>query len=127
MPPTMLSTSLVLSAVALTCAAVAGCGGSAAAGQRTTITSSDNACVLSTTTLRAGDNTFAISNTGKSTTEVYLYARQDGRFTKVVEEKEHIGPGTTATLSAYLQAGSYEVACKPGEKGDGIRAPITVR
>jgi iron uptake system component EfeO len=44
----------------------------------------------------------------------------------VVTEKEHIGPGTQARFSVSLKPGEYEIACKPGEKGSGIRQTITV-
>jgi iron uptake system component EfeO len=39
---------------------------------------------------------------------------------------ENIGPGTMRDLSVDLGAGTYEVACKPGQTGDGIRQKITV-
>ena len=83
----------------------------------------DTACAVSRTTLSAGPNVFAISNTGSSLTEVYLYGAGD----KIVAEKENIGPGITYELTAQLAPGSYEVVCKPGMTGDGIRTPVTVR
>lgn len=106
--------------------ALLGC--SDTSGPKTSVTASDSACQLSATTLGKGDNSFAIRNSGTKTTEVYVYGKAaGGAFTKVVEEKEHIGPGTSATLKAELEPGTYEVACKPGEKGDGIRTRITVK
>jgi uncharacterized cupredoxin-like copper-binding protein len=39
---------------------------------------------------------------------------------------ENIGPGLTRDLSVTLTGGKYEVACKPGQTGDGIRTKITV-
>jgi uncharacterized cupredoxin-like copper-binding protein len=44
----------------------------------------------------------------------------------VVSEVENIGPGTSRDMDVDLSAGTYEVACKPGQKGDGIRQQITV-
>jgi iron uptake system component EfeO len=44
----------------------------------------------------------------------------------VVAEVENIGPGISRDMSADLAPGTYEVACKPGQTGDGIRAPLTV-
>ena len=41
-------------------------------------------------------------------------------------EVENIGPGTSRDFTVDLGAGTYEVACKPGQTGDGIRTEITV-
>ena len=81
---------------------------------------------MSETELEAGDLTFAVKNTGNKVTEVYVYAEDDGAFTKVVSEVENIGPGTSRDMDVDLAAGSYEVACKPGQSGDGIRQKIAV-
>ena len=43
-----------------------------------------------------------------------------------VIQVENIGPGTSRDFTVDLSAGTYEVACKPGQKGDGIRTPVTV-
>ncbi|MFB7330914.1 iron uptake system protein EfeO [Streptomyces adustus] len=37
----------------------------------------------------------------------------------------NIGPGTKAVITAEIKAGDYEIACKPGMKGDGIRQKVT--
>lgn len=86
------------------------------------LTASDRACVADTTELAAGKTTFRIRNTGDQVTEVYIYASDE----RVVTERENIGPGTSADLIADLAAGTYELACKPGQTGDGIREEITV-
>lgn len=86
------------------------------------VTASNDACKVAKTDLRAGKSTFAVKNDGDDVTEVYVYAKGD----EVKGEVENIGPGTSRTLTADLGAGSYEVACKPGMKGDGIRTRITV-
>lgn len=86
------------------------------------VTASDDACELESTDLAAGSTTFRVTNTGSKVTEVYIYAAGD----RVVTERENIGPGTSADFNADLAAGSYEVACKPGQTGDGIRQAITV-
>ncbi|HZL06378.1 MAG TPA: hypothetical protein VFE45_13345 [Coriobacteriia bacterium] len=41
-------------------------------------------------------------------------------------ERENFGPGTTRDLAVTLDAGNYDVACKPKMTGDGIRTKITV-
>ncbi|MDQ1599118.1 MAG: iron uptake system component EfeO, partial [Actinomycetota bacterium] len=70
--------------------------------------------------------TFAVTNDGSKVTEVYVYAKSGDAFTKVISEVENIGPGTSRDLDVDLSAGTYEVACKPGQKGDGIRQKVTV-
>ena len=107
----------------------AGCSGDDAAGGGGTevvVQASDEACELDETKLPAGDITFAVTNEGDKVTEVYVYGESDGAFTKVVSEVENIGPGTGRDMAVDLAAGTYEIACKPGQQGDGIRQKITV-
>ena len=123
-----------LSLLALTALAAApvaaGCGGSsegsAASGSEVSVRASDTACEVARTTLDAGSTTFAVRNSGSKVTEVYVYGAKDGAFTKVVSEVENIGPGTSRDMTVTLAGGTYEVACKPGQTGDGIRTKITV-
>jgi uncharacterized cupredoxin-like copper-binding protein len=108
---------------ALLCLAVAACSnGTGSSGDAIAVTATDTECRVAKIDLTAGGNTFAIRNDGKDVTEVYVYGDGD----KVIAEKENIGPGTTADLDADLAAGSYEIACKPGQKGDGIRTHVHV-
>jgi uncharacterized cupredoxin-like copper-binding protein len=86
------------------------------------IAASDESCVPSETDLAAGATTFRVKNDGSQVTEVYVYAEGD----RVVTERENIGPGTTVDFNVDLAAGTYEIACKPGQVGDGIRQTITV-
>jgi iron uptake system component EfeO len=90
------------------------------------VQATDNRCRLDRTALDAGYNTFAITNSGSKVTEVYVYGREGDAFTKVVGEVENIGPGTSRNMTVSLGSGTYEVACKPGMTGDGIRTRITV-
>lgn len=64
----------------------------------------------------------SIENKGSKVTEVYVLFPDD----RIVSERENIGPGTKQKLTAEVKAGSYEIACKPGMKGDGIRQKVTV-
>ena len=116
LPAVLLTGSLALTA----------CGGAsaegAAAGGPVTVTASDTACDVSRTTFTAGRNTLDITNRGGQTTEVYLYAEGD----RIVTEKENIAPGLHYELTVDVPQGSYVIACKPGEVGDGIRVPVTV-
>jgi iron uptake system component EfeO len=86
------------------------------------VTATATECRVAATQLEAGTHTFEVENKGGEVTEVYVYGPGD----KVVTEKENIGPGTRARFQATLPAGSYEVACKPGQRGSGIRQAITV-
>jgi uncharacterized cupredoxin-like copper-binding protein len=121
--PTLLAVAALLASPA-----VAACGGDSgsAGGSAVTVTAKDDSCSVSDTSLAAGKTTFAVSNKGSKVTEVYVYGADGSAFTKVVEEVENIGPGTSRNLTADLKAGTYEIACKPGQQGDGIRTRIQV-
>jgi uncharacterized cupredoxin-like copper-binding protein len=95
-------------------------------GKAVAITATDSACTVATTALPAGTTTFTVTNKGSKVTEVYVYGEQDGAYTKVVSEVENIGPSTSRSMQVQLAGGTYEVACKPGQRGDGIRQRITV-
>ncbi|MGW4205542.1 iron uptake system protein EfeO [Streptomyces sp. NPDC004726] len=82
----------------------------------------DDACEVSKKEFPAGHVELDIENKGSKITEVYILFPDD----RIVTERENIGPGTKAKLTAEVKAGSYEIACKPGMKGDGIRQQITV-
>lgn len=101
---------------------VAACSSSATKRPTVAVTATDTECRLATTSLTAGAHKFEVQNQGSTVTEVYVYASGD----KIVSEKEDIGPGTTARFNATLSPGTYQVACKPGQKGSGIRQVVTV-
>lgn len=110
------------------CGNETGAAGDAAheTGDKIAITATDTACTLAKAELPAGKVTFAVTNKGGQVTEVYVYGQQGGAYTKVVTEAENIGPGTSRDMSVTLAGGTYEIACKPGQSGDGIRARLTV-
>ena len=130
MPPLALSVRLLTTVpLAIAGLALSGCGndsGSAGSGTPVAVSAKNDACEVADTTLDAGTTTFAVTNDGSKVTEVYVYAESGGEFTKVVSEVENIGPGTSRDLKVTLASGTYEVACKPGQQGDGIRRRITV-
>ncbi len=107
---------------------LAACGDSDpdAGGATVAVEASDDACKVSDTELEAGPVTFEVTNKGSKVTEVYVYGEQGGEFSKIISEVENIGPGTSRDLSVDLGGGTYEIACKPGQTGDGIRTKITV-
>lgn len=92
-------------------------------GDAIAVQSGSDTCDLSTTETPAGTVTFRVENTGSEVTEFYLLA-EDGL--RIVGEVENIGPGLTRDLVVLAPDGRYVTACKPGMKGDGIRADFTV-
>ncbi len=101
-----------------------GAGESDATSARTvTVRSTDDACDLSATQAPAGTLTFDVANAGTQVTEFYLLG-EDGL--RIVGEVENIGPALDRQLVVDAPAGMYVTACKPGMKGEGIRADFTV-
>jgi len=86
------------------------------------VTAADSTCDTSATSVPAGQVTLNIENKGSKATEVEILFPDD----RIVSEKENIGSGTKYTLTAEVKAGSYEIACRPGMKGHGVRQKLTV-
>ncbi|GAA3311522.1 iron uptake system protein EfeO [Streptomyces cinereospinus] len=112
-------------AVAVLAAAVTGCTQKAdSEGNEdgaVEVIAKDDSCEVSETEIKAGHVELAIENKGSKVTEVYILFPDD----RIVTERENIGPGTKQRLTAEVKPGSYEIACKPGMKGDGIRQKVT--
>lgn len=102
--------------------AVTGCAEKADAGGdgAVKVTATDTSCEVSKKTFPSGHLQLAVENKGSKVTEVYVLYPDD----RIVTERENIGPGTKANITAEIKAGSYEIACKPGMKGDGIRQKV---
>ncbi|MFE0047255.1 iron uptake system protein EfeO [Streptomyces albireticuli] len=115
--------AVVAAATALT--AVSGCAekSDTKGADTVRVKATDDKCEVSTASFPAGHVKIAVENKGSKVTEVYVYAPGD----RIVTERENIGPGTKAEITATIKAGAYEIACKPGMKGDGIRQKITVK
>jgi iron uptake system component EfeO len=88
-----------------------------------TVESTDDACKVSAAEAPAGTLTFDVTNTGSQVTEFYLLG-EDGL--RIVSEVENIGPSLNREMTVNAPAGKYFTACKPGMKGEGIRADFTV-
>src|SRR5262249_13066195 len=104
-----------------------GCGGAKPAAHAkpssaVAIKASDTACEASATSLPSGLHTFTVTNRGSQVTEFYVYGAGD----RIIGEVENIGPATSRDLIRRVPPGSYEMACKPGMTGDGIRRPLRV-
>lgn len=114
-----------VAAVAVPVLLLAGCGSSSPGGSASggiSVKANDTTCTPSTATGAAGTSTFTVKNAGSKVTELYVYAPGD----RIVGEVEQVGPGISRDLTVELQPGSYQLACKPGGSGDGIRAAFTV-
>ncbi|MCX5282962.1 iron uptake system protein EfeO [Streptomyces sp. NBC_00198] len=111
-------------ATAAALAAVTGCTEKSDAknGDAIQVTAADAKCDTSVKSVPAGQVTLKIENKGSKATEVEILFPDD----RIVSEKENIGPGTKYTLTAEVKAGSYQIACRPGMKGLGVRQKLTV-
>ncbi|MES4906858.1 MULTISPECIES: iron uptake system protein EfeO [unclassified Streptomyces] len=118
------SSAVTAVAAVASLAAVSGCAekSDAKGSDAIRITASDDKCEVSKTTFPAGHVKLAVENKGSKVTEVYVYAPGD----RIVTERENIGSGLKVGITAEIKAGSYEIACKPGMKGHGIRQKVTV-
>ncbi|KJY42558.1 peptidase M75 [Streptomyces sp. NRRL B-1568] len=118
------SSAIAAIAAAAALTAVSGCAqkSDSKGSDAVQVKASDDKCEVSKTSFPAGHVKIAVENKGSKVTEVYVYAADD----RIITERENIGPGTKAEITATIKSGSYEIACKPGMKGDGIRQKITV-
>ncbi|MFI2639857.1 iron uptake system protein EfeO [Streptomyces sp. NPDC018610] len=112
----------VATAAALTSVTACTSKSDAEDGDAIQVTAADSTCDTSAKTVPAGQVTLKIENKGSKATEVEIVFPDD----RIVSEKENIGPGTKYTLTAEIKAGSYEIACRPGMKGHGVRQKLTV-
>jgi uncharacterized cupredoxin-like copper-binding protein len=117
-----MSRTLKCITVAAALALLGACGTDSASADEVAVKATDTTCVPAKTSFDAGSTTFNVQNDGSKVTEMYVYAKGD----RVISEVENIGPGTSRKLTVDLKAGEYELACKPGQTGSGIRKKITV-
>lgn len=87
------------------------------------VTSTAEACMLSTTNAPGGTVKFSVKNDGSQVTEFYLLA-SDGL--RIIGEVENIGPGLSRDLVVVAPEGNYITACKPGMAGEGIRGDLAL-
>lgn len=86
------------------------------------VTATDTSCEVSKKEFPAGHVQLAVENKGSKVTEVYVLFPDD----RIVTERENIGAGTKANITAEIKTGDYEIACKPGMTGKGIRQRVKV-
>ena len=103
---------------------LAGCTEKAASDPETvSVTATDSSCEVSATEGVTGRSTFTVTNNGSKVTEFYVFAPGD----RALGEVENIGPGSTRQLIVSIpEPGDYELSCRRGMAGDGIRRPFTV-
>lgn len=99
---------------------------SSSGGATYAIKAGDDSCEVEQTEFASGSVVFDVENTGADVTEVYVYGKEGDAFTKIVGEVENVGPGTSQDFTVSLSPGDFQVACKPGMTGDGIRTDFTV-
>ena len=116
----MLATPLV---AACTQNAADGDSGGSTDARTVAVTSTDDGCEVSPTEVPSGTLTFDVTNEGSQVTEFYLLG-EDGL--RIVGEVENVGPQLSRQLVVNAPDGAYVTACKPGMKGEGIRADFTV-
>ncbi|MGC0362832.1 iron uptake system component EfeO [Rhodococcus sp. 27YEA15] len=114
---------LLATAAALPLALTACTEKSTAADGDITVTATDTSCDVSAETGTTGTSTFQVTNNGSKITEFYVFADGD----RAMGEVENIGPGLTRQLIVSLpEAATYQLACKPGMVGTGIRQDFVV-
>jgi hypothetical protein len=123
---TTVATALLLPVLFLAACSTQEAGSPSSGTTSISVNASDSGCVLSESSVDAGSFIFDVTNNGNEITEVYVYGENNSEFTKVVSEVENIGPGVSRSMTADLTAGTYEIACKPGQTGTGIRTKLTV-
>ena len=88
-----------------------------------TVEATDTSCEVARSEAAAGTIEFTVKNTGSKVNEFYVYGEGD----QIIGEVENITPGLTRSFHVEIGTpGTYQTACKPGMKGNGIRADFTV-
>lgn len=106
----VLPVTVALAAFTLT-GCVANAPGKDSGGPQTiAVTSTDDACTVSSNTVAAGTVSFHITNEGSQTTEFYLLS-SDG--VRIVAEKENIATGAAADLAVALSPVTTEPPASP--------------
>jgi uncharacterized cupredoxin-like copper-binding protein len=134
-------TAVAAISLALLAAACNGDGGSSEAdGNTVTVTLQEFSVALDPATIQAGDVTFDTTNQGAEIHEFEIVKTDTpaGDFeisddvadfgdATIVDEVEDVAPGTGASLTVNLEAGTYAVICNlPGHYGQGMHADLTV-
>ena len=83
-------------------------------------------CTVAPAEVAPGTVSVNVNWVGEGPGEVYLYAEENGAFTKVAGEVEDLTNGLTKSFTADVTTGQYEIACKVGSDQVGVRKPLVV-
>ncbi len=114
--------TLVLASLALIPVLTA-CSSSASSVATVTVKAGVGTCDASPTSVPKGQITVSATYAGEGVGEVYLYALENGAYTKILGEVEDL-TGTAKSFTAEVSPGSYEIKCEGG--GQDKRVPLTV-
>lgn len=115
--------ALSAAAALLVVPALAACSNSAASVATITVKAGVGTCDVSPTSVPKGQITVTGSYTGDGTGEVYLYANENGAYTKILGEVEDLA-SASKSFTADVSPGTYEIKCEGG--GQEKRVQITV-
>jgi len=118
-----MSRSALRAAAALLVLPVLAACASAAEGTPVTVKGTAGACDVSPASVKPGAVTITATWDGEGTGEVYLYAEENGAFTKILGEVEDLTT-TPKSFTAEVEAGTYEVKCEGG--GQEVRTKFEV-
>ncbi len=103
---------------------LAACSNSAASVATVTVKAGVGTCDVSPTSVPKGQITVSATFTGNGTGEVYLYADDNGAFTKILGEVEDL-TSATKTFTADVAPGTYEVKCEGGGQEQRVKITVT--
>jgi hypothetical protein len=118
--PAVLSSAAAL----LLLPSLAACSNSAASVATVTVKAGVGTCDVSPTSVPKGQITVSATYTGDGTGEVYLYADENGAFTKILGEVEDL-TSATKTFTADVSPGTYEVKCEGGGQEKRVQLTVT--
>lgn len=99
-----------------------GCSSKESSSSKLIVTSDSKSCTFDDSKTTAGDVEMSVYNKDSKVTEVYILKDGIG-----IAELENVGPSQTRKRMVDLEPGDYTILCKPGMKGKGIGADITVK
>ncbi|QKG27079.1 hypothetical protein [Actinomadura verrucosospora] len=98
-------------------------GSPSAQAKTVTATLTDNSMQLSTTTFMAGEYSFAVKNTGKSSHALAV----SGPGISGTKQTKTLSPGSTADLKVTLKSGTYKLwSPTDNDQAQGLKKEITV-
>jgi len=116
--------ALSAAAALLVVPALAACSNSASSVATITVKAGVGTCDVSPTSVPKGQITVSATYTGDGTGEVYLYAEENGAYTKILGEVEDL-TSTAKTFTAEVSPGTYEVKCEGGGQEKRVQVSVT--